>query len=96
MFIGLLRVFGYFPTYTLGNIYAGCLFEKMEKTIPNLDKSLSNGNLSPAIGVAENIQIHGSLFEPRATVEKAIGNNIDKPSEISGGEIHRPIRPVIE
>ena len=70
--------FGYFPTYTLGNIYAGCLFEKMEKTIPNLDKSLSNGNLRPAIGwLAENIQIHGSLFEPRATVEKAIGNNID-------------------
>ena len=22
-------LFGYFPTYTLGNIYAGCLYEKI-------------------------------------------------------------------
>ena len=28
--------FGYFPTYTLGNVYAGCLFQKMKEEIPDL------------------------------------------------------------
>jgi carboxypeptidase Taq len=69
--------FGYFPTYTLGNVYAGCLFQKMKEEIPNLDVSLSNGNLSPATAwLRKNIQVHGSLFEPRATIEKATGAEV--------------------
>ena len=40
--------FGYFPTYTLGNVYAGCLFQKMKDEISDLDASLSAGNLSQA------------------------------------------------
>ena len=29
--------FGYFPTYTLGNVYAGCLFQKIKEEISDLD-----------------------------------------------------------
>ena len=66
--------FGYFPTYTLGNVYAGCLFQTMKRAIPDLDISLSTGNLSQATAwLRENVQVHGSLFEPRATIEKATG-----------------------
>ena len=69
--------FGYFPTYTLGNVYAGCLFQKMNIDIPNLDDVLSTGNLSQATTwLRENIQVHGSLFEPRATIEQATGAEI--------------------
>ena len=69
--------FGYFPTYTLGNVYAGCLFQKMKDDIPDLDASLSAGNLSQATAwLRENIQIHGSLFDPRATIEKATGAKV--------------------
>jgi carboxypeptidase Taq len=65
--------FGYFPTYTLGNVYAGCLFQQMREKIPDLDICLSTGNLSKATAwLRENIQVHGSLFEPKATIEKAI------------------------
>ena len=65
--------FGYFPTYTLGNTYAGCLYQKM-KDNPDLDISLSTGNLSKATAwLRANVQVHGSLFEPKATIEKAIG-----------------------
>ncbi len=69
--------FGYFPTYTLGNVYAGCLFQKMMDEIPDLDGSLSTGNLVQATAwLRENVQVHGSLFEPRATIEKAIGARV--------------------
>ena len=69
--------FGYFPTYTLGNVYAGCLFQKIKDDIPNLDASLSAGNLSQATTwLRENIQVHGSLHDPRATIEKATGAKV--------------------
>ncbi len=69
--------FGYFPTYTLGNIYAGCLFQRMKDEIPDLDVSLSTGNLDQATAwLRENVQVHGSLFEPRATIEKATGAEV--------------------
>ena len=69
--------FGYFPTYTLGNVYAGCLFQKMNVDIPNLDNFLSTGNLGQATAwLRENIQIHGSLFEPKATIEQATGAEV--------------------
>ena len=69
--------FGYFPTYTLGNVYAGCLYQKMQESISNLDDTLSNGDLSGATAwLSENIQVHGSLFEPKATIEKATGTSI--------------------
>ena len=69
--------FGYFPTYTIGNIYAGCLFQRMKDEIPDLDVFLSTGNLDQATAwLRENVQVHGSLFEPRATIEKATGAEV--------------------
>ena len=73
--------FGYFPTYTLGNVYAGCLYKKIRNAVPNLDESLSQGDVSSATGwLAENIHVYGSLFEAKATVEKATGSDVsEKP-----------------
>ena len=69
--------FGYFPTYTLGNVYAGCLYQKMQESVSNLDESLSTGDLSGATAwLRENIQVHGSLFEPKETIEKATDTEI--------------------
>ena len=69
--------FGYFPTYTLGNVYAGCLYQKMQTSISDLDVTLLNGDLSLATNwLRENVQAHGSLFEPKATIEKATGSEV--------------------
>ena len=49
----------------------------MKEKIPDLDISLSTGNLSKATAwLRANIQVHGSLFEPKATIEKAIGAEV--------------------
>jgi carboxypeptidase Taq len=67
-------LFGYFPTYSLGNVYAGCLNETMRNAIPDLDTALSQGDTTPATKwLRENVQTHGGLFEPRDIIARASG-----------------------
>ncbi|NKX46180.1 carboxypeptidase M32 [Roseicyclus persicicus] len=67
-------LFGYFPTYSLGNVYAGCLHAALRDAMPDLDDRLAEGNLAPALGwLRERVQTHGALREPRATIEHATG-----------------------
>ncbi|KHA52320.1 carboxypeptidase M32 [Sulfitobacter geojensis] len=69
--VGLI---GYFPTYTLGNVYAGCLNEAMRADLPELDADLAQGNTAVATGwLQQSVQQHGGLFEPREVIEKASG-----------------------
>ncbi|MBV0911963.1 carboxypeptidase M32 [Anianabacter salinae] len=68
-------LFGYFPTYTLGNVYAGCLHEALRKAVPDLDAQLAAGDTSMATAwLREHLQQHGGLHEPRATIAHAAGN----------------------
>lgn len=70
-------LFGYFPTYSLGNIYAGGLFEAMKRDVSDLDDPLAKGDTGPAIGwLRENLQQYGGLREPQATIQKATGQPI--------------------
>ena len=41
-------LFGYFPTYSLGNLYAGCLHKALRVAVPNLDADLAKGDLAAA------------------------------------------------
>ena len=67
-------LFGYFATYTLGNVYAGCLHEALRKAVPDLDAQLAAGDTSAATGwLRDNLQRHGGLYEPRDVVERACG-----------------------
>jgi len=69
--VGLI---GYFPTYSLGNVYAGCLNEAMRKDLPDLDDELAQGVTSGATGwLGQKVQQHGGLYEPREVIEKASG-----------------------
>ena len=74
--VGLL---GYFPTYSLGNVYAGCLNEAMRRDVPNLDDDLAAGDTSGATGwLRENVQQHGGLFEPREVIARSAGTTPDE------------------
>jgi carboxypeptidase Taq len=67
-------LFGYFPTYSLGNVYAGCLNEAMRAAVPNLDDGLARGDTSAATGwLRENLQQHGGLRKPADTIVHATG-----------------------
>ncbi|MBZ0127938.1 MAG: carboxypeptidase M32 [Rhodobacteraceae bacterium] len=72
-------LFGYFPTYSLGNIHAGCLHDALTKAVPGLERDLAAGDTGNAIGwLRENLQQHGGLYEPTALIERASGRAISE------------------
>jgi carboxypeptidase Taq len=67
-------LFGYFPTYTLGNVYAGCLNVALRKAVPDLDDGLARGDTSKATQwLRENVQQFGGLRTPVDTIAHATG-----------------------
>ena len=67
-------LFGYFPTYALGNVYAGCLYQALTAAVPDLDRQLARGDTSDVVAwLRANLQQHGGLRSPRETVAKACG-----------------------
>ncbi len=67
-------LFGYFPTYTLGNVYAGCLHAALRRDVPDLDDHLATGDTGPATEwLREHVQRHGGLYEPRDVIARATG-----------------------
>ena len=72
-------LFGYFPTYSLGNVYAGCLNQAMRGAVAGLDADFAKGDTSRAVGwLKDNVQVHGGLRRPRDTITHACGS---APSE---------------
>ncbi|MGR3634042.1 MAG: carboxypeptidase M32 [Limimaricola soesokkakensis] len=69
--VGLM---GYFPTYSLGNVYAGCLHAALRANRPELDAELARGDLSGATTwLRDKVQRHGALMSPRETIQAACG-----------------------
>ena len=72
-------LFGYFPTYALGNVYAGCLMKTLRRDLPTLDAHLALGQTTPATNwLRDKVQRHGGLYEPRETIERACGFSPDE------------------
>ena len=67
-------LFGYFPTYTLGNLYAGCLYAALRAAVPDLDNQLAVGDTSGATRwLQANVQQHGGRYAPRDLITRATG-----------------------
>ena len=67
-------LYGYFPTYTLGNVFAGCLYQALTKAVPDLERQLAQGDTSAAVGwLKQNLQRHGGLRGPQDTIATACG-----------------------
>ncbi len=67
-------LFGYFPTYTLGNLYAGCLYAALRAAVPGLDRQLAAGDTSGATRwLHDNVQQHGGRYAPRDLITRATG-----------------------
>ncbi|WP_341861528.1 carboxypeptidase M32 [Gymnodinialimonas sp. 57CJ19] len=72
-------LFGYFPTYALGNVYAGCLNAALRRDVPGVDEALAAGDPGPALAwLRENLQRHGGLRSPRDTIIHATGAEISE------------------
>ena len=75
---------GYFPTYTLGNVYAAQLFEAAERAIGPLEDAFAEGEFSALRGwLAENIHRHGKRYGAAALVERVTGTPPDPSALIA-------------
>jgi carboxypeptidase Taq len=71
-------LFGYFPSYALGNIYSGQITKAMTKILPEWRSQLKEGNLKSINSwLNQNIHREGNLFEPQDLIRKVTGSNID-------------------
>ncbi len=71
--------FGYFPTYALGNLYAGQFFETFAKAHPDWEKRVAKGDLLFAKQwLGENIHQHGRLYSAKELVKKVSGKPLSE------------------
>ena len=69
---------GYFPTYTLGNLYAAQLFKTAAKELGNLDERMSTGEFGPLLEwLRRKIHVQGSRYLPRDLIREATGEDLD-------------------
>ncbi len=65
---------GYFPTYTLGNLYAAQLLESARNDIVDHDENIRNGMFGPLLDwMRKKIHTRGSILEPAELIEEATG-----------------------
>jgi carboxypeptidase Taq len=70
--------FGYFPTYSLGNVISVQLWERARADIPELDQTLERGDYRELRDwLRHHLHRHGRKFTPRETLERAAGGPID-------------------
>jgi carboxypeptidase Taq len=68
---------GYFPTYTLGNLYAGQFFEQARKDLGDLDAMFAVGNFAPLLRwLRENIHSTGQTYTARQLLKKVTGEDL--------------------
>lgn len=74
--------FGYFATYTLGNLNASQLMHTAEQKIPELNTQLAGGDYGALLGfVRENIHRSGRKLSPAELMKQATG-------EVTNSEYH--------
>ena len=69
---------GYFPTYTLGNLYGAAFFEAAEKKIDNLSEQVGCGEFDVLrTWLTDNIHIHGCRFGSEELGQRVTGHGLD-------------------
>ena len=74
---------GYFPTYTLGNIFAAQIFAAAERAIGPLEDAFAVGDFGVLRAwLAENIHRHGMRYRSEEIIERVTGNS-PEPSALT-------------
>lgn len=71
-------LFGYFPTYTLGNVIASQLWDRFGVVNPERDAQVGRGEFGPLLSwLRTELHQHGRRLEAQDLVEQATGRRID-------------------
>jgi carboxypeptidase Taq len=78
-------MFGYFPTYTLGNILAAQLFARARQEVGGLDEAFARGDFGGLLGwLREKMYRQGGRYSSRALIERVTGSPPDHRPLIEG------------
>jgi carboxypeptidase Taq len=71
-------LFGYFQTYSMGNLYAAQLYAAMEKDLGEIDARVENGDFASLLHwLRDRIHRHGREFTGPELIRKATGKDLD-------------------
>jgi carboxypeptidase Taq len=69
---------GYFPTYALGNVISGQLWERMQRELPDLTGQMRNAEFGELRAwLAEHVHCYGRTYMPRELLEREVGGGLD-------------------
>lgn len=72
-----MGAFGYFPTYTLGNLYCGQFWKTVNEEIPTLESSFEKGEFAPLLDwTREKIHRQGRTYMPQDLCERITGSRL--------------------
>jgi carboxypeptidase Taq len=84
---------GYFPTYTLGNLYAALLWETASQAIPDLDRLTARGEFETLLNwLRVNIHTHGRRYSAAELRRRITGRELSH--EPLTGYLQRKLRTV--
>lgn len=70
-------LFGYFPSYALGNLYGAQFLNKMLKDMPNMYDEIAKGNLKEIHNwLKDNIHKHGAVYKPAELIKMVTGEEL--------------------
>ncbi|WP_373231547.1 carboxypeptidase M32 [Cohnella sp.] len=70
--------FGYFPSYSLGNMYAAQMMVIARQKITTLDQQVASGMLLPLKEwLTEQVYQHGKLLQPGEIIERISGKSLE-------------------
>ncbi|HZG55533.1 MAG TPA: carboxypeptidase M32 [Paenibacillus sp.] len=70
--------FGYFPSYSLGNMYAAQMMDAMRAALPTFDADVAAGRFDPIKAwLTEKIYTHGKLLTPSEVIRNVAGAELD-------------------
>jgi len=71
-------MFGYFPSYMLGNLYAAQIFAKVREDIPDLDEQIANGKLVVLLSwLRKQVHRFGKTYEPQELLQRITGERLN-------------------
>ncbi|MBN1403898.1 MAG: carboxypeptidase M32, partial [Opitutales bacterium] len=77
-------LFGYFPSYTLGNLFAASLWEKVNAEIPSLEEHLAKGRYGPLLDwLRKNVHAYARRFDTNELSQRVCGSKLSPQALIS-------------
>jgi carboxypeptidase Taq len=73
-----IGLFGYFPTYQLGNIVSVQIWEVAQRELGDLEEQFARGEFGQLRAwLREHVYRHGSVYPPRELLERVTGSQLD-------------------